>query len=147
MTKHNFERLQKSSQSMGEANDCTVKALAVVCRVGYQMAHKALADQGRKPRKGCYPHQQIAAIEALGFKVAKSEGGYTSDYRRYMSNAMPRQHNGSRYTASTIGKLCAKGYWLAWTKGHVLAVHNGKVIDWTEGRKHQIQHIVKIVKA
>ena len=106
-----------------EHNDCTVKAIAIACDVAYRVAHRALANAGRPRRDGCYPRQQQAAIEALGFEI---------EYIHF-----------SAKTVKTLASdpVVAKGHYMAWVRGHVFAVKNGKVEDWTEGRKHRIQSV------
>ena len=106
-----------------EFNDCTVKAIAIACDVAYKVAHRALANAGRKRRQGCYPHEQEAALKALGFEV---------EYIHF-----------SAKTVKTLASdpVVAKGHYMAWVRGHVFAVKNGKVEDWSEGRKHRIKAV------
>ena len=122
----NFDKAQKFSQQANERNDCTVKAISIACDVPYKVAHKALANEGRKPRCGSYRHQQARAIKALGFDLEPI-----------------------KVTAKTMVKLKSDtavdtGYFLAYVSGHVAAVVNGKIEDWTDGRRHRIQTVCKI---
>lgn len=121
-----FKKAHKFSCEANEHKDCTVKAIAITCDVPYKVAHKALANEGRKPRCGSYRHQQARAIKALGFDLERI-----------------------KVTAKTMVKVkgdsaVSKGYYLAYVRGHVAAVVNGKVEDWTDGRRHRIQQVYKV---
>jgi len=122
----NFDKAHNLSQQANEYNDCTVKAIAITCDVPYKVAHKALANEGRRNRCGSYRHQQVNAIKALGYDLEPVE-----------------------VTAKTMTKIksdaaVSAGYFLAYVRGHVAAVVNGKVEDWTDGRRHRIQKVYKI---
>jgi hypothetical protein len=125
-----FTTVAAASNKMGESNDCSVKAVSIACRVPYNKAHDALKAEGRQTRRGARPTQILRSVEALG---CVHEGIIN-----------PRQPNGSRYTMSTIGKLCKRGYWMALVNGHIAAVVNGQVEDWTEGRRHQVLAVWKV---
>jgi hypothetical protein len=122
----NFDKAHKLSQQANEYNDCTVKAIAITCDVPYKVAHKALANEGRKSRCGSYWSQQVRAINSLGYAL-ETVG----------------------HTAKTINqvksdRVVQNGYFLAYVRGHVAAVVNGKVEDWTDGRRHRIQKVFKV---
>lgn len=124
-----YEKAKQYASQHHETNDCTVKAIAIACDVPYAVAHKALKIQGRLNRKGAYRHQQVKAIQSLGFKAI----------------SVP-------FTASTVTSLkfepaVAKGYYMAFIKRHVLAVVDGKVEDWSDGRRHRLQEIIKVMPA
>ena len=124
-----FNKAQMISRSVNEWNDCTVKAISIACDVPYKVAHKALANEGRRNRCGCYGHQQKAAIKALGFKVEMKD-----------------------VTAKTMGtvardKAVQDGHFLVYVRAHVAAVVNGKVEDWTEGRRHRVISVYKVTPA
>lgn len=123
----NYEKAQRLSNEVGETNDCTVKGIAIACDMPYRMVRDTLAKHGRKHRRGCYLPTQKAAIEELGFNMEAVEG---------ISG-----------TVSTLAqKLPRKGNYLAWVRGHVLAVKDGKIEDWTAGRRHRIVFVVKVTR-
>ncbi len=72
-------------------------------------------------------------IREMGFKL------------EFVSNL--RQKSGSRYTPKTIGDRLKRGYYLCHCKGHIFAVVNGVVEDWTQGRQHRITTAYKVTRA
>lgn len=111
----------KSQGFTHETNDCAVKAVSIVCDVPYAVAHKALALCGRKPRKGTPMHVTNTAMIKLGYKMEQD-----------MWLKIPK----------TVNRLenhptVSKGYYVAITTDHILAIVNGRVEDWTRGKTHR----------
>ena len=108
------------------SGDCSVKCVSIVCDVPYMVAHKALSGQGRKTGKGATYNQIKGAINRLGF-----------EYRRVDVQAK---------TMSTLERdgQVQRGYYFALVRGHIASVVNGKIEDWTEGRRHKIIEVCKI---
>jgi hypothetical protein len=88
--------------------------------------------EGRKPRKGATTFEILRAVINMGFKI---EGVKKL-----------KQKNGSRYTPKTIGDKLKRGYYLCFCNGHVFAVVNGDVEDWTNNRKHHITQAYKVIR-
>lgn len=124
-----FKALLEASKNHGETKDCTVKALTAATGLDYGTVHKALADQGRKPRKGCHVFQMQAAAKALGFTMTRR------DRNSYRAKTMTTAARDPRMRAGSL--ICE-------TSGHVAAVINGEVIDWTAGRRHRIQGVYEV---
>jgi len=125
----------KNSQArtqLQEKNDCAVIALSIVMRSTYKEAHQLCASIGRKNRRGTHTRQTFHAIRAAGFKL--------EPVKRMV------QKNGCKYTPKTIGDKLKRGYYLCFCRGHVFAVVNGDVEDWTEGRQHRITSAYKVVR-
>lgn len=132
MDKTFYQKLRESSGQMRENNDCAVVATAVVTQSDYASAHALLKKFGREDRKGTIFHSTTkVAIESIGFKLEL---------------VSPLKADGSRYTPKTIAKVCNDGFYLCRVKGHIFAVANGQVMDWTEGRAHRINFIYKVIK-
>lgn len=128
-----YQDAKSCSKGAGENRDCAVVATALVCRVPYGVAHTALERQGRRRGRGTnFMDITKPGVESLGFQI--------EELKRNL------QPNGSRWTPKTIGKRLAKGYWLCRVKGHVFAVVNGRVLDWTEGSHKRILHIYRVTK-
>ena len=115
-----------------ETNDCFVIATSIVCRMTYKAAHELCAKYGRKEGRGLHTQPILRAVESMGFSV--------EPVKRL------KQKNGSKFTPKTIGDKLKRGYYLCFCRGHVFAVVNGDVEDWTEGRKHFIKSAYKIVR-
>lgn len=125
-----YSAIRKASDKRGERNDCAVVAVSIAGRVPYNKAHDALRLAGRKNRKGTQRWQTKAALETIGCTYEVTEA--------------PRQPNGSRYTAKTIGNGFKRGFYLVFYRGHVAAMVNGKIEDWTDDRNHRVQEVWKI---
>jgi hypothetical protein len=126
----NYKKAQRISAEIGEDNDCAVKAVAIACDVPYRMAHSLLKSEGRRNKRGTKTYMIHRAIKGLGFKMTEVEG------------QAPLKFGGTVTTLTT--KVPRTGIYLAYTATHVLIVKNGKVEDWTEGRRHRIQQVYKV---
>lgn len=126
--KADWDRMCEHSKLLKEANDCTVKAITAVTGVHYVDVHALLAKHGRPHRRGAQKHTQYRTLKDLGFV-----------YRNVKLKDCK--------TVRTLGRRFrgVKGTFLAWTRGHVLAIVDGEVLDWTNGRLHRIINIVEVV--
>lgn len=123
-----FEECEKQREAMGEANDCTVKALAIAGGIAYTKAHYIMKQAGRRNRRGTHTPNIKKGFELAGFKLEKVK------------------HTGK--TVTTITQDCAKSKrYVAITRNHILAITNGIVQDWTEGRRHRIETLFEVTKA
>lgn len=121
----NFKKAEQQ-KPIGETNDCSVKAVSILCDVPYHVAHKALKLQGRVNRRGVNEFSIRFAIQSLGFEI---------------ENII---HNARTMTTIDRDPLLQKGYYGVLVKGHIASVVNGKVEDWTEGRRHKVQKVFKV---
>ncbi len=59
-------------------------------------------------------------------------------------------HCGS-YHRTTVGSLasttCASGAWLVGTRGHLLAIVDGNVIDWKRGPRREVTRLYRVMNA
>jgi len=129
-----FDKLQKCRyrKQQNEKNDCSVKAIAIACRLTYKSAHITLAQLGRRNGRGTHNHIILGAARVSGFEVTEVK--------------KVRQKNGSKFTPKTIGGKLKNGYYLAFVNGHVISVVNGVVHDWTAGRNHHINEVYKVTR-
>ncbi len=128
-----FQLLAAQSDALGENRDCAVIAVSIAARVDYKTAHEALALYGRRPRMGTrFDSMTLPALEYLGLEVRKV--------------ADVKQPNGSAYTPKTISNKLKKGHYLCRVRGHVFAVVNGVVCDWSEQTKKRVNQIYRITK-
>lgn len=126
---HSKTQVLKQSEKFGEHNDCTVKALALTTKLSYEEAHEALKREGRKEGKGAYSYQWKAAFKNSGYDLVR-----VIDFTAKTVMGIPKD------------KKFKKSYkYLVRVRGHVLAVRNNEVLDWTEGRRHRIQEVYKVV--
>lgn len=122
----NYSKTVTKSNEYRENNDCSVKAVSITCDVSYTVAHKALKAQGRASRQGVTIYMIRDAVKSLGYEM----------------KIIPH----SARTMSTIHRerSTQKGYYMALVRGHVASIVNGKVEDWTEGRRHKVTTLFKV---
>lgn len=125
-----YEELKRVASSYyKDHNYCTVIALAVTCNLKFGKSKAIMSRNGRVTGKGaCLPIIEQAIAEA-GHRVVKksySVGG----------------------TMSTVAsRLDSSKTYMVFVRGHVAAVRDGIVQDWTEGRRHRVQVVWEIEKA
>lgn len=117
-------------QRTGDRRSCGVLALALVCDVSARRAQNALAKAGRRKGRGTQRSQMEAAVKALGFE----------------HKVMLKHDCTKAKTVKTLPGIIPKGRFLVNVKGHVLAVVDREICDWTENRLHRIRRIVRIEK-
>ncbi len=133
MTNITYQNMREKSGSFKERNDCAVIAVALVTRSSYEDIHAILKQLGRKDSQGTlFNPTTRQAIHIKGFKLTEVKETF--------------QKNGFRFTPKTIGKKLIRGYYICRSQGHIFAVINGQVLDWTEGGNHRILEIYKITK-
>lgn len=122
----NYLKADKLSNEMREKNDCSVKAVSILCDVPYKVAHKALQRAGRKTGRGVTEFAIEWAISMLGF---------TTDLVRV-----------DALTVTTLehDPEVQKGYYLAIVRGHIASIVNGRVEDWTRGRRHKVLSVRQV---
>lgn len=126
-----LERCYLISDSMNETNDCGVRATALTCGVPYERAYEALAKAGRRFRAGVVIPQVSKAVKSLGCTLGRRE--------------RPVQASGSLYTAKTISKAYPRGRFLVYTRNHVFALVNGKVLDWARGTRARVLSVQEVI--
>jgi hypothetical protein len=133
MSKTDYKAMRDCSNRFKENKDCAVIATAIVTRTSYEEAHALLKKFGRQNGRGTkFMSITQPAIESIGYTVTEVKNN--------------KQQNGSYYTPKTIGQKLTKGYYLCRVKGHIFAVVNGEVLDWTKGRRHRIIAINQVTK-
>jgi len=156
-----WERVKAASKKWRETNDCTVKALAIATKSTYEKAHGALALRGRNYRKGVAMEKVFAALRDWGYTVKteykKSTIEYIEMHEKYgwkVEDDMAEKGKAFRRSRWAKGKtiksivpyLPSRGVFLIETSSHVLCVRAGEVHDWTDGRRHRITNVHRIVK-
>jgi hypothetical protein len=140
-----FKLINRSSDAMGETNDCAVKAIALATNTPYTIAHKALKDAGRKNRKGSYFTEQKAAMRKLGFDYRYIS---TADFIARYPGRGATLKNVTTHHMDRYKKVWADGKtYLIYTRSHVGAVINGVNHDWTKGRSRRVRYILEVSKA
>lgn len=122
-----YQGLRQESNSIGENNDCGVKALAVITGESYNDCHAILKKLGRKNGKGTYVSQMAKALDHFGLEMARVDCPYNG--LRSLGRNMP-----------------SKGSFLIWATKHFAGARDGKIHDWSEGRCLRLKVLWQIVK-
>ncbi len=122
-----WDAMSAKSRTKGERNDCTVRALAVITGLDYDVCHAQLAKQGRKPRKGCYWFTEgPKAAKALGF-----------DLRQMARN----EYHAKTMITAERDRALQSGKYAILVSRHVAGMVDGDVIDWSQGKRKRIQAV------
>jgi len=143
-SRNKYLKLSIDSAKHNEANDCTVRALSLTCDISYDKAHEIFKNLGRKNRHGVLRYITFQAIKRAGknFEEIKIEEFILSKYPK-------SQH--FRKTVTPKHPFLFKKVWqdgnsyMMFVKGHVLAIVNGEVLDWSENRAFRANCLIKIV--
>jgi len=125
-----YEQVKEASWKSGESRDCTVRSIALTTGEGYEMAHYALEEQGRVRRMSTSICSMFDACKSLGYKMERMK---------------PEEYAGAK-TAISAARMNLPGRYILSFSGHVAAMIDGKVLDWTEGRRHRIERIYRVTK-
>ena len=108
-----------------ERADCAVRAVTAVTNIPYDTVHEQFAKGGRKSRGRSANGLAEKICVRLGFVLEPWE--VTAKTIRTLERELP-----------------AKGHFLIEVRGHMLAVINGKTVDWSAGRQHHIQNVWRV---
>lgn len=125
---NNFQKVKNESSKANESNDCAVKAIAIACNVPYKVAHKALANLGRRNRRGTLNSTIHTAIKQLGFEL----------------ECITFKVKAKTVTTLAADRAVKDGFFVAFVRGHIAAIVNGQIEDWTEGKRHRIRLVYKV---
>jgi hypothetical protein len=135
--KLNYQEIQKTNEYKNDRNCCTVVASSIVFNTPFKEMQKFFFNHmGRKRNRGivfsALPKKVEKVANHFGYKATKL------NIRDYKKSGYMTPNNCTQYLD--------KGSYLLGCRGHVLALKNGIVEDWTKGRKHYIQELYKIEK-
>lgn len=128
-----FRELYNKVISIGDRSACTVIATAIVCGCSHASADKVVTEVGGRTRgNGIY----FNGTELMHSVLAKFGKVATSEYQR--------QYGVRGFSLKTVAKRYPRGRYLVFIKGHVAALRNGKLDDWSEGRSHTVLSVYRI---
>jgi hypothetical protein len=137
--------LSEMTKHHNELNDCSVKAVAVLAELPYGEALYLLNDRGRKPRHGTFNGTACSpevVLQTLGFKVTRVD-----PQEIIQTYPKPRQRELQCITTYHPTKFAAQwpaGKFLLFVRGHVVAVVDGVIHDWTVGRSKQVFAVYRV---
>ncbi len=137
-----YTEIRKSAFGKNETNDCAVVAVAIVCGVSYDVAHEELSRQGRKHRKGTYFSQTQAAIKNLGKQLRFVP---SQDFIRTYPGVHAKLKHVTTHHPRRFAKCFDKSKtYLFQVPGHILAVKEGVVVDWSINKSKQVHSIYEV---
>jgi mannose-6-phosphate isomerase-like protein (cupin superfamily) len=144
-----YTELRQKSFSYGERNDCAVVALAAATDVPYEVVHKELAAKGRKKGGATFNCWTYELLYQLGFSRADVTKQIFQEVRakypqRYQHRTPTVFHITHRFPSAWAH---IKGTYLIETRGHILTLKDGEVLDWSVNSSLKITAIYKIEKA
>lgn len=118
-----YNELCDGRSELNERNDCAVVAVSKACGVPYKEVHRRFLLQGRPPQGRTKDSITKKVIESLGFTLTKIEvGSWTV--------------SGLELELSLRG-----GTYIIRTRGHLLTFSDGRIQDWTQGRRHRPKEV------
>lgn len=135
-TNYDYETIMKiGRQYYNDTNFCTVVALAVTARIGFGKAFHTYRRLGRRTRSGTRQPMQHEAFKQHGL-------GLTPD---------PIAANTLGATLRTVANNAyrLKGTYLVYSRAHVSAIVDGKMIDWaapSEQKKGSLKRVLQVFK-
>ncbi len=148
-----YEATRKESDKFSETNDCAVTAISIALSVPYSVTHQTLQSVGRKFRCGTYRYQSMDAIVKLGYRI---ETWKSKEIKEEIICHYPEPHTlALRVTTyhpvrfgSTIGWEKVKELSkddnigiMIFMKGHVAAMKNGVIHDWSQKSSKWVHEI------
>lgn len=129
-----FEEIYRAIKHEKENNCCTVVATAIACNVRFSKAKRVLASvSGRRKGRGvAFRLTHNEAFKALGKKLKPCVTWTSCPTVTSLEQWANRSEN--------KGKV-----FLVYIRGHVLTIRQGKVIDWTQGRRHKVQAVYEVL--
>lgn len=137
-----FHYQQEISHAVNEDNDCSIKALSLLTGIDYHQCRSALTLAGRKPGRGVWMHQIILAAKILGFEMTKQP----LRLHREIINSYPERDRVLQHITTHHPRRFAKVWagmpnMMLETNGHVAALIDGKVIDWSVNRALRVRDL------
>lgn len=133
--RYTFAELQTVARKYypDDSNYCTVIALCIAADLAFGKAAAIYRNvAGRVKGKGTYRDQQAKALAAVGLRMEHVQGCRLAYWPTTMSQV------------PNVFKSMP-GVYFVYTSGHVAAVRDGVVEDWTQGRRHRVKSIYQIV--
>jgi hypothetical protein len=141
-----YQKAIAASGAAGDNNDCFPTAIALLTGLDTEAVRKAFADAGRKSGQGTRWGVARAAVGALGYKMER----LPIKWKHEMIATYPGVHKNlqnitTRHPARFAAQWAGQNV-LLHVNGHVAAVVNGRMLDWSINRSMHVLDVYKIVK-
>lgn len=131
-----YKTLDAISNSMGEYNDCSVKAVAMFCNVRYTEAHRALSILGRKKGRGTTPDRIKTAVNSIMGKT--HEWMYPLDAHQKRAGWDNKLGCDAKTPTTFVRKSPVKGGQLVVVNGHIIYMKDGVIHDHDSCNKRRV---------
>lgn len=138
-----YASLAEKAKEVKDDKMCAVIALAAITGLDYELAHAALAFEGRDTGNSTHVIQIENALAKLGFEVkTRDRFDFIRSYHGFHAEVLKNvtTHHPERFPA--VWKDGKK--YLFFTKNHVAAVVDGVNHDWTKGEAKRVQTIWEV---
>jgi hypothetical protein len=141
-----YYRVKESELATKEKNDCTVVAVALVCKVSYEAAFAALKAEGRVDGHGASISKIGRAINKLG---KHADMLTETNLRVEFISKYPGCHSTLKSATSHHPARFPKAWkngrtYLAWSRYHAFAIIDGVTHDWSANRSLRIEGMFEI---
>lgn len=126
----------------GDDNMCTLIANSMAFDLDYGWVYDFMSKEGREHGRGLQAWRSKEIIE----KIAKKLGYDTKWYDGYDLHEMRSNDGGKYMTTANFNNYFSNGNYILKIKGHAVACVDGKIADYTKGRKFRIRDVCKITK-
>lgn len=134
-TYNEYKRLHEISDIMGDKDSCGVVALASATGLTYKKAYDIFEQEGRKKGTGVWDHQIVNATKRSGYWPRQFYAKYLMKEYKY-ANTMTFNN--------AVKVLSKKKTYMLIGSSHVATLRNGKIVDWTQGRKLKVGWVIEL---
>ena len=130
--KHSYKELHHIGRNyLNDGNYCSVIATCVATGQPFSKVYREFEAVGRRRGEGTYTPQQFKVLKAYG-RALEVDTIKTRHYK----------------TLASVAKACSiwgKGTYWVYVKGHVAAVRDGILEDWSADRK-SLKRVLAVLK-
>ena len=135
-----YRGLDNAMKKMNDKNGCSVIAMSIAFGISYEDAYKELEFVGRIHGRGVSQFQLELVAKRLAYQVNGETWLVSKEKIVHLKEMM-----GVTPTLNNIVSVLPKGKkYIVSTRDHVVTVKGGRVHDWAEGRKLQVQNIIEV---
>ncbi len=127
------------SLAAAERNDCVVTALCHATGADYPAMLARCTALGRKPNRG-------VNMDLAFTNKALAPWGLKAQPKPLASYAPGLAERGRVPTMRAMPNLLPFGTFFVFVYGHVAALIDGEVVDWTDGRGHRVTSVFEVTK-
>ena len=132
MDKTTYQETRQQALNNGDTNFCVPMALSLVSGKPFNDVNNILLTEGiRRKRSGVSRTAYMSRLE--------THFGITA------VNVTSQVRAAGGKTIRTVARVLPKGRFLVGVRGHVVAVINGEVCDWTDNRMHRVLEVFEVI--